>query len=190
MCPFDCKEPLLIRHPVRVIDTVHHLQGDLQFRRLHNGEDLIGYSLVEGNGRDGGTGGLAAVFPAADAFVQGAYAAIPGITDSHAAATLAADQESREEGGAFARRSAELCVCLVGAELFLVRFEIVPGDIGLVMPGNEYPPFFLVRETDGMVFEMAVSIYGFIVPVTAIHICASIGRVMSVSYTHLTLPTT
>lgn len=84
---------------------MHHLQGDLQFRRLHNGEDLIGYSLVEGNGRDGGTGGLAAVFPAADAFVQGAYAAIPGITDSHAAATLAADQESREEGGAFARRS-------------------------------------------------------------------------------------
>ena len=65
---------------------------------------------------------------------------------------------------------AELCVCLVGAELFLVRFEIVPGDIGLVMPGNEYPPFFLVRETDGMVFEMAVSIYGFIVPVTAIHL--------------------
>ena len=79
---------------------MHHLQGDLQFRRLHNGEDLIGYSLVEGNGRDGGTGK-----PGPDAFVEGAYAAIPGITDSHAAATLAADQESREEGGAFARRS-------------------------------------------------------------------------------------
>ena len=69
LCAFDSEEPLLFRQPVCIMDASHDLQGNLKFRRLHDGEDFFGDCMVKSLSRDGRTGCFIAMLPAANAFV-------------------------------------------------------------------------------------------------------------------------
>lgn len=99
-------------------------------------------------------------------------------TNCHTAATFPAEKDSCKEGSPLTRRTAALYICLVGGKALLVFLEFFPGDISLVMTGEEYFPVFFVWETDGVVFEMPVGINGFIVTIAPIHIRPGIGRIV------------
>lgn len=67
-------------------------------------------------------------------------------------------------------------VCTVGIKAILVFLELFPSDISRMMVGEKDFPDILIWETDRMVFEIPIGINGFVIAVTSINICSSIGR--------------